>query len=81
MKLGLIVNPIAGMGGSVGLHGTDGDTYMRAEKLGAKPIADKRAARAIRKLSSLKQEIGFWVGSEDMGERVARKAGLHPTAI
>jgi predicted polyphosphate/ATP-dependent NAD kinase len=81
VKLGLIVNPIAGMGGSVGLHGTDGDTYVRAEKLGAKPISNKRAARAIRKLSSHRQDFRLWVGAGDMGERVARKAGFSPAVI
>ena len=81
VNLGLIVNPIAGMGGSVGLHGTDGGTYVRAERLGAKPVSGKRAARAMRRLRSSRQEYELWVGAGDMGERVARGVGFCPTVI
>jgi predicted polyphosphate/ATP-dependent NAD kinase len=41
-RIGLIVNPVAGMGGSVGLKGTDGNVE-EARKRGAVPHAMDRA--------------------------------------
>ncbi len=47
-KIGFLINPIAGMGGAVGLHGTDANYRLLALDRGAKPIAELKAARALQ---------------------------------
>ena len=71
-KVGLIVNPIAGMGGSVGLKGTDGDIYRQALKLGAKPVTPKRTEDFISFITH-KKEVIFFVAPGKMGEEYIRK--------
>ena len=51
IKIGLIVNPIAGMGGSVGLKGTDGRMHERAVELGADPVTPHRTATMLQHIA------------------------------
>jgi predicted polyphosphate/ATP-dependent NAD kinase len=48
--LGVLVNPIAGMGGRVGLHGTDGAALDEARERGAEPVSPLRARRTLSRL-------------------------------
>ena len=81
-RLGLIVNPIAGLGGAVGLKGTDGaDAPDRARALGAVPRAGERAADALRVLAPLRGRLELVTCAGAMGEGAARAAGLSPRLL
>lgn len=68
MKAGLILNPVAGMGGSVGLKGTDGpDAVSRALALGAVPQSESRVVRALALLESLQEPIEWIAPKGPMG--------------
>ncbi len=71
--IGLIVNPVAGMGGAVGLKGTDGKAIVnRARSLGAKPIAPVRAQAFLSELNPVKSSLRLVVGAGSMGEDEAK---------
>lgn len=76
-KLGLIINPYAGLGGSVGLKGSDGDA-IRAEAFarGAEPRAMQRMERALQIVADFSQQVEIICFAGDMGETSARAAGF-----
>ena len=79
-KIGLVVNPIAGMGGSVGLKGTDGALYKKALKLGAIPVAPDRINQFLLNLKN-KEEIFLIVAPGKMGEDFIKNKGFKYEAI
>lgn len=82
IKIGLIVNPIAGMGGSVGLKGTDGEEIVKkAISLGANPKSPSKAIIALRQIESLKGDIKIITGANDMGESQAKELGFDVEVI
>lgn len=82
MKLGFIVNPIAGMGGRVGLKGTDGEgTLEKAIEMGAVPESPDKACRALEVLVPHKDDIELYTYPGDMGENEARGLGFQPIVL
>ncbi|ERH01475.1 MAG: hypothetical protein J07HN6_01027 [Halonotius sp. J07HN6] len=80
MRLGVLVNPIAGMGGRVGLKGTDG-RVEEARQRGAEPRAPERARRLFDRLTDRDAEIDLSTAAAPMGADCARAAGLDPTVV
>jgi len=65
-KIGFLINPIAGMGGAVGLKGTDGKLEEAATR-GAVPQAKNRADITLKALEN-NQDLTFLTPSGKMGE-------------
>ena len=80
-RLGLIVNPVAGIGGRVGLKGSDGaEIQKKALELGAVPQSLNRAIQALERIKPVDGlEIITYPG--EMGESAARACGFEPTVI
>lgn len=77
--IGLVVNPVAGMGGSVGLKGTDGKMYKKALELGAKPGTPLRTKDVLSHIKN-KDRITLLVASGKMGEEYVKDSGI-PFAV
>ncbi len=79
-RIGLVVNPIAGMGGRVGLKGTDGKVE-EARRRGAEPRAPDRAVEALEHMRTQGADIELLTWGGEMGETEALAAGFEPTVV
>jgi predicted polyphosphate/ATP-dependent NAD kinase len=76
LRLGLLINPYAGIGGAVGLKGSDGAAIRdEALKRGARPRAVERAHRALAVLAAERDRVRIYCWDGAMGSDAL--AGLH----
>lgn len=81
-RLGLIINPISGIGGTVSLKGSDGTSIQeRARALGAVPRAQERAGEALKPLLSFQGEFELITYPGEMGAEAAAACGFKPLVI
>ena len=80
MRVGFVVNPIAGMGGRVGLKGTDG-LVEEARERGARPRAPGRARTALEALRARRDDATVVTAAGALGEDAAVDAGFEPEVV
>jgi len=82
MKIGFLINPVAGMGGKVALKGTDGeDILRRALELGAIAEANIRSSIAVAEFSSAAAGHEFYAPAGEMGGELLSQNGISPKII
>ncbi|HVQ00367.1 MAG TPA: ATP-NAD kinase family protein [Candidatus Thermoplasmatota archaeon] len=81
-KIGFLINPIAGMGGRVGLKGTD-NVVVQARQLGATPIASQKADEMLQEFYSKPRrlDIEWFTCGGDMGNTVLENNGIKARVI
>lgn len=80
--IGLVVNPVAGVGGPAGLAGSDGaDVQRRALARGARSRAQERAILALTTLADRHPGLAVATAPGAMGADAVRVAGLVPRVL
>ncbi|MCK2035342.1 NAD(+)/NADH kinase [Microbacterium sp. SSW1-49] len=80
--IGLIVNPVAGVGGPAGLAGSDGaDVQRLAVSRGARSRVQERAAAALSVLAAQHPGLVIATAAGAMGADAVRAAGLLPHVV
>ncbi|PRO70856.1 ATP-NAD kinase family protein [Alteromonas gracilis] len=76
-KLGVLVNPFAGIGGALALKGSDGaEIREKALAMGAEQKANEKMAKALSILEALSGQFTVVTASGEMGETVCESLGI-----
>lgn len=82
MKIGLIINPVAGIGGPVGLKGSDGaDIQALALKKGGTYQSNNKTRTSLKQIIDLKDGVSFITGTGEMGENLLKELGFYYETI
>ncbi|MCU7555945.1 ATP-NAD kinase family protein [Alteromonas sp. ASW11-19] len=76
-RLGILVNPYAGIGGALALKGSDGkEIREKALSMGAKKQANEKMASALQAVCALNTQVEIKTAAGEMGESVCEALGL-----
>lgn len=81
-KIGLIINPVAGVGGPAGLKGSDGEEVQRlAREMGIHSATQERSKVVLKSLALVKDCLTLYTAPLEMGEIAARELGFEPQVV
>lgn len=81
-KLGLVINPYAGIGGALALKGSDGiEIREKALAMGAEKKAIDKTRLALEQIIHLKNKVHFCLASGEMGEDLVKDMGFNYTVV
>ncbi|OFC70987.1 ATP-NAD kinase family protein [Alteromonas confluentis] len=81
-RLGVLINPYAGIGGALALKGSDGkEIREQALSAGAEKLAGAKMARALKLVEPLAEHVQVVTAAGEMGEDICQQAGLHTTVV
>lgn len=80
LTIGLIINPVAGVGGAVALKGSD-NVAEQAIALGAEPKANMRAIQALKALVPFVDDVKVFTVNGEMGQSACQNVGLNHEVI
>jgi predicted polyphosphate/ATP-dependent NAD kinase len=75
-RIGFVVNPIAGMGGKIGLHGTDGDRRSLALLANVVPISFDRARKALYLMERVRDKLVIYAADGELGGDLLQELGF-----
>lgn len=81
-RLGLVINPLAGLGGATALKGSDGaDVVREAQRRGAEARAGDRTRRCLAALAERREQLHILTWDGCMGADAARAEGFEPEVL
>lgn len=79
-RLGLLINPLAGLGGTVALKGSDGVSELALAR-GARPQAGLRTQAVLEALRPCQAQLQIWTAAAAMGGELAQSLGFDTVLV